>query len=128
MVHFIIVGAVAHGNNELDLFTPRAIARSYMAALSQPRGAWTSEIELRSHVEPFLKLPRYFRLLLWLRSPNYTATFSIVRRIPPQVDSPCALLASRIRRLISRARFDIIVNAMRGFVTASFSNVKRCST
>ena len=53
VVHFIIDGAVVPGNNDLELFTARAIARSYMAALSQTRGAWTSEVELRSHVEPF---------------------------------------------------------------------------
>lgn len=53
VVHFIIDGAVAQGNNDLESFSPRAIARSYMAALSQTRGAWTSEIELRSNVEPF---------------------------------------------------------------------------
>ena len=30
-----------------------AIARSYMAALAQPPGAWSWELELRSYTEPF---------------------------------------------------------------------------
>lgn len=53
VVHFIIDGAVVQNNDDLDAFTPRAIARSYMAVLSQPPGAWTYEVELRSNVEPF---------------------------------------------------------------------------
>lgn len=53
VVHFIIDGAVVQSNDELGAFTPRAIARSYMAVLSQTPGAWTCEVELRSNVEPF---------------------------------------------------------------------------
>jgi NAD(P)-dependent dehydrogenase (short-subunit alcohol dehydrogenase family) len=53
VVHFVIDGAVAQGSGEPDAFTPQAIARSYMAALHQPAGAWSWELELRSHTEPF---------------------------------------------------------------------------
>lgn len=53
VVHFVIDGAVAQGSGEPDAFTPQAIARSYMAALHQPAGAWSWELELRSHKEPF---------------------------------------------------------------------------
>lgn len=53
VVHFIIDGAVVQSNDDLGAFTPRAIARSYMAVLSQTPGAWTCEVELRSNVEPF---------------------------------------------------------------------------
>jgi hypothetical protein len=52
-VHFVIDGGVEQGNDDLTQFTPRAIALSYMAAIAQPRGAWSWEIELRSHNEPF---------------------------------------------------------------------------
>ena len=47
-----VSGVVQDGKSPGD-FTPQAIARSYMAALAQPRGAWSWEIELRSHTEPF---------------------------------------------------------------------------
>jgi NAD(P)-dependent dehydrogenase (short-subunit alcohol dehydrogenase family) len=53
VVHFVIDGGVVQGSNEVGVFTPRAIAQSYMAAVAQPPGAWSWEIELRSHVEPF---------------------------------------------------------------------------
>ena len=53
VVHFVIDGAVnLQGTAPGDL-TPQAIAQGYMAALAQPRGAWSWEIELRSHAEPF---------------------------------------------------------------------------
>ena len=45
--------SVAAAGGPADAFTPEAIARSYMAALAQPAGAWSWEIELRSHREPF---------------------------------------------------------------------------
>jgi NAD(P)-dependent dehydrogenase (short-subunit alcohol dehydrogenase family) len=53
VVHFVIDGGVVQGSDDSDAFTPRAIAQSYMAAIAQPRGAWSWEIELRSSVEPF---------------------------------------------------------------------------
>lgn len=53
VVHFIIDGGVVQGSQALDVLSPRAIARSYMAALAQPSGAWSWELELRSHTEPF---------------------------------------------------------------------------
>lgn len=53
VVHFVIDGAVKQAGDRPGDFTPQAIARSYMAALSQPPGAWSWEIELRSHTEPF---------------------------------------------------------------------------
>jgi len=53
VVHFVIDGGVVPESNDSGAFTPRAIAQSYMAAIAQPRGAWSSEIELRSSVEPF---------------------------------------------------------------------------
>jgi NAD(P)-dependent dehydrogenase (short-subunit alcohol dehydrogenase family) len=53
VVHFVIDGRVVQGSDDLDTFTPRAIAKSYMAAIAQPRGAWSWEIELRSSEETF---------------------------------------------------------------------------
>ena len=53
VVHFVIDGAVTQGSREPGAFTPQAIARSYMAALEQPPGAWSWELELRSSTEPF---------------------------------------------------------------------------
>src|ERR1700735_2378003 len=53
VVHFVIDGAVVQGSSEAGAFTPRAIAHSYMAALSQPPAAWSWELELRSYTEPF---------------------------------------------------------------------------
>jgi NAD(P)-dependent dehydrogenase (short-subunit alcohol dehydrogenase family) len=53
VVHFVIDGAVVQGSSDASAFTPQAIARSYMAALSQPPAAWSWELELRSHTEPF---------------------------------------------------------------------------
>jgi NAD(P)-dependent dehydrogenase (short-subunit alcohol dehydrogenase family) len=53
VVHFVIDGGVVQGSQALDVLSPRAIARSYMAALAQPHGAWSWELELRSYTEPF---------------------------------------------------------------------------
>lgn len=53
VVHFVIDGAVMQGSRDPNAFTPAAIARSYMAALAQPAGAWSWELELRSSTEPF---------------------------------------------------------------------------
>jgi NAD(P)-dependent dehydrogenase (short-subunit alcohol dehydrogenase family) len=53
VVHFVIDGGVVQESDDSDAFTPRAIAKSYLAAVAQPRGAWSWEIELRSSVEPF---------------------------------------------------------------------------
>jgi len=53
VVHFVIDGAVVQGSASSDVFSPHAIARSYMAALRQPPGAWSWELELRSHNESF---------------------------------------------------------------------------
>jgi len=53
VVHFVIDGAVKLDGTAPDAFTPQAIASSYMAALRQPAGAWSWEIELRSCSEPF---------------------------------------------------------------------------
>lgn len=53
VVHFVIDGAVVQGGSSSDAFSPQAIARSYMAALRQPPGAWSWELELRSFNEPF---------------------------------------------------------------------------
>jgi NAD(P)-dependent dehydrogenase (short-subunit alcohol dehydrogenase family) len=53
VVHFVIDGGVVQGSRDPDAFTPQAIARSYMAALAQPSGAWSWELELRSHTESF---------------------------------------------------------------------------
>jgi NAD(P)-dependent dehydrogenase (short-subunit alcohol dehydrogenase family) len=53
VVHFVIDGAVVQGSAAPGAFTPHAIACSYMAALAQPSGAWSWEMELRSHTEPF---------------------------------------------------------------------------
>ena len=53
VVHFVIDGGVVQGSEDLNVLSPRAIAQSYMAALVQPSGAWSWELELRSHTEPF---------------------------------------------------------------------------
>ena len=53
VAHFVIDGAVAKPDDPTNPFTADAIANSYMAVLAQPRGAWTTEIELRSYREPF---------------------------------------------------------------------------
>ena len=53
VVHFVIDGAVVPDSDAGHPFTAASIAKSYMAALAQPPGAWSWEIELRSHVEPF---------------------------------------------------------------------------
>ena len=53
VVHFVIDGAVVPDSGAGHSFTAGSIAKSYMAALAQPPGAWSWEIELRSHVEPF---------------------------------------------------------------------------
>jgi NAD(P)-dependent dehydrogenase (short-subunit alcohol dehydrogenase family) len=53
VVHFVIDGGVVQGSQDLSVLSPRAIACSYMAALAQPPGAWSWELEIRSHNEPF---------------------------------------------------------------------------
>jgi len=53
VAHFVIDGAVIQGSRDPGAFTPQAIARSYMAVLAQPGGAWSWEIELRSSTESF---------------------------------------------------------------------------
>jgi NAD(P)-dependent dehydrogenase (short-subunit alcohol dehydrogenase family) len=53
VVHFVIDGGVVQGSQDLSVLSPRAIACSYMAALAQPPGAWSWELEIRSHGEPF---------------------------------------------------------------------------
>ena len=53
VVHFVVDGSVVKDGNQAGIFTPRAIAQTYMAALRQPPGAWSWEIELRSHTETF---------------------------------------------------------------------------
>src|SRR3984957_11988126 len=53
VVHFVIDGGVVQASQALDGLAPRAIAQSYMAALAQPHGAWSWELELRSYTEPF---------------------------------------------------------------------------
>ena len=53
VVHFVIDGGVVQGSEDLNVLSPRTIAQSYMAALVQPSGAWSWELELRSHTEPF---------------------------------------------------------------------------
>ena len=53
VVHFVIDGAVRPDGGDPGVLTPRAIARSYMAVLAQPSGAWSWELELRSHTESF---------------------------------------------------------------------------
>jgi NAD(P)-dependent dehydrogenase (short-subunit alcohol dehydrogenase family) len=53
VVHFVIDGGVVQGSQDLGVLSPPAIARSYMAALAQPSGAWSWELELRSRTEPF---------------------------------------------------------------------------
>jgi NAD(P)-dependent dehydrogenase (short-subunit alcohol dehydrogenase family) len=53
VVHFVIDGAVVPDSGAGHPFTAASIAKSYMAALAQPPGAWSWEMELRSHVEPF---------------------------------------------------------------------------
>ncbi|MDE2296417.1 MAG: SDR family NAD(P)-dependent oxidoreductase [Gammaproteobacteria bacterium] len=53
VVHFVIDGAVRPDAHDPGVLTPRTIAQSYRAALAQPPGAWSWEIELRSHTEPF---------------------------------------------------------------------------
>lgn len=53
VVHFVIDGGVDMVSQDAGALTPQAIAQSYMAALHQPSGAWSWELELRSHKEPF---------------------------------------------------------------------------
>jgi NAD(P)-dependent dehydrogenase (short-subunit alcohol dehydrogenase family) len=53
VVHFVIDGGVVQGSQDPSVLSPRAIACSYMAALAQPPGAWSWELEIRSHNEPF---------------------------------------------------------------------------
>jgi NAD(P)-dependent dehydrogenase (short-subunit alcohol dehydrogenase family) len=59
VAHFVIDGGIrsARRIESLDqpdsLLDPDAIAQTYLHVLSQPRSAWTSEIELRPWVEKF---------------------------------------------------------------------------
>jgi NAD(P)-dependent dehydrogenase (short-subunit alcohol dehydrogenase family) len=53
VVHFVIDGSVQAPDDRDDRLTPKTIAASYMAALRQPPGAWSWEVELRSKDEPF---------------------------------------------------------------------------
>lgn len=52
VAHFVIDGVVMGGNG-VQNFTADNIAASYLAVLDQPPGAWSWEIELRSHTESF---------------------------------------------------------------------------
>ncbi len=57
--HFVIDGGIRSArraepaDNPDSLLDPDAIAASYLHVLSQPRSAWTSELELRPWVEKF---------------------------------------------------------------------------
>ncbi|MDP2411867.1 MAG: SDR family NAD(P)-dependent oxidoreductase [Pseudolabrys sp.] len=57
--HFVIDGGIRSerrpepADNPDSLMDPDAIAASYLHVLSQPRSAWTSELELRPWVEKF---------------------------------------------------------------------------
>jgi short-subunit dehydrogenase len=55
--HFVLDGAIKDltGHTEVDrvAFTGDAIAQTYMAALAQPAGAWSWEIEVRTKDEKF---------------------------------------------------------------------------
>ena len=59
VVHFVIDGGVRSAMRPVpadrpdSLLDPDAIAQAYLAALRQPRSAWSWEIELRPWVEPF---------------------------------------------------------------------------
>ena len=52
VAHFVIDGVVSEGQG-VQHFTADNIAASYLAVLDQPPGAWSWEIELRSHTESF---------------------------------------------------------------------------
>jgi len=53
VAHFVIDGAVRPVDGDSGTLTAEAIAQTYMAVLTQPPGAWSWEVELRSHAEPF---------------------------------------------------------------------------
>ncbi|WP_027133131.1 SDR family NAD(P)-dependent oxidoreductase [Geminicoccus roseus] len=59
VVHFVIDGAVRSGtrpdpeDRPDSTLSPDGIAQAYLAALQQPRNAWSSEIELRPWLETF---------------------------------------------------------------------------
>ena len=53
VAHFVIDGGVQPSGSGEGKLTPEAIAQSYMAVLAQPPGAWSWEVELRSHGESF---------------------------------------------------------------------------
>lgn len=54
VAHFVIDGAVRAGGSTDDRqLDPDAIAAAYLAIVSQPRSAWTWEVELRPWVEKF---------------------------------------------------------------------------
>lgn len=52
VAHFVIDGSVKEDTTG-DAMTADAIAKTYMAVLNQPKGAWSWEIELRSKDETF---------------------------------------------------------------------------
>ena len=53
VVHFVIDGSVKGPESGPDVLNAEAIASSYLAAIAQPKAAWSWEIELRSADEPF---------------------------------------------------------------------------
>ncbi len=59
VAHFVIDGGIRRDNDPRaergrdGLLDPDAIAASYLGIHDQPRNAWTWELELRPHVEPF---------------------------------------------------------------------------
>jgi short-subunit dehydrogenase len=59
VAHFVIDGGIRSAHRPADpdkpdaLLDPDAIAASYLHVLSQPRSAWTQELELRPWVEKF---------------------------------------------------------------------------
>ena len=52
VAHFVIDGSVK-ADSAGDAMTADAIAKTYMAVLNQPKGAWSWEVELRSKDETF---------------------------------------------------------------------------
>ena len=57
VVLFVTARPVAAPDSYIGTFTPKAIAAGYKAALRQPPGAWSWEIELRSrHPNPVCQL------------------------------------------------------------------------
>jgi NAD(P)-dependent dehydrogenase (short-subunit alcohol dehydrogenase family) len=52
VAHFVIDGAVGESSDDSKL-NPTAIAQTYWHVATQPRSAWTWEVELRPYVEKF---------------------------------------------------------------------------